>query len=313
LSDLKTFIVQLVNGSFNLTDRIGMMPSILIEKKNVFHVISSKPFSHRIYCELPGCGCRTNSFVWISHQKKAIYFENPKAGSSSVKRLLGIKPPSLLNILLQLYFEWHKVGEFELVIRDYNHNLLPDYIQQTCEIANGIIAQGSDYINHPELINPVPNQSDFQQYYGSADNVLELYSAYFSFAFVREPMSRFLSNYRMFVQKNNRNLQLTALTRKEPDSLSLDDFIQIVTDFHNHHWNPQFCFLPQNLEKLHLLINMEDYNEGIKEIGHRLGLYFVPVNINSTDKSETKSDVISLDQEGAIRALYIDDYKRFNF
>ncbi len=41
------------------------------------------------------CGCRVPSsttFIWISHKLKAIFFENPKGASSTIKRLVQIKP-----------------------------------------------------------------------------------------------------------------------------------------------------------------------------------------------------------------------------
>lgn len=51
--------------------------------------------SHTLYrsnirCELSDCGCKRSTMIWISHKHKAIYFETPKAGSSSIKKSLNI-------------------------------------------------------------------------------------------------------------------------------------------------------------------------------------------------------------------------------
>ena len=44
-----------------------------------------------IKCDNPNCGCHVQSFMWISHILRCIYFETPKACSTSIRRSLGIR------------------------------------------------------------------------------------------------------------------------------------------------------------------------------------------------------------------------------
>jgi len=45
-------------------------------------------FQTIIRCHMIGCGCYASSFIWVSDKLKCVYFEIPKAGSSSIKRNL---------------------------------------------------------------------------------------------------------------------------------------------------------------------------------------------------------------------------------
>jgi hypothetical protein len=49
------------------------------------------PINPAIFCSLPGCGCRRNSFVHVSHKRKLIYYEVPKCASVSIKSSLSIQ------------------------------------------------------------------------------------------------------------------------------------------------------------------------------------------------------------------------------
>ncbi|BBM87489.1 sulfotransferase family 2 domain-containing protein [Candidatus Uabimicrobium amorphum] len=44
-------------------------------------------------CTQKNCGCLKNSFVWISHERKIIWFEVPKVASRSMKSAWGILGP----------------------------------------------------------------------------------------------------------------------------------------------------------------------------------------------------------------------------
>jgi hypothetical protein len=47
--------------------------------------------NNKIQCVCQDCGCRNNSFVWINHDYKFIWFEIPKNASSTFRYTLGQK------------------------------------------------------------------------------------------------------------------------------------------------------------------------------------------------------------------------------
>lgn len=57
----------------------------------------------KIKCDNVRCGCKNISFMWISHALKCIYFETPKACSSSIRETLGIGYSSNVNAVYDKY------------------------------------------------------------------------------------------------------------------------------------------------------------------------------------------------------------------
>lgn len=262
------------------------------------------------------CGCRTNGFVWVSHKHKAVYFENPKAGSSSIKKALNIEPPNLRCVLIQLYFEWREIKRLQLIIRDYynsiNANQLACLLQETNEIISDLKDQAQSHITvHTSNTKNVP----FEHFLGRPEDVLNLFPDYYRFAFVRDPLDRFLSNYRMFGQQPSRITQIHELTRTNMVMDKIDDFITLIQQHRNHHWDLQHKYLPIRNTRLHIdfLGKTDSFCEDWKELCKRIGVNQDIGLINVTNRPSGLSAQLSQNQIRTIHKIYEQDLQIIDF
>ena len=94
---------------------------------------------------------------------------------------------------------------------------------------------------------------------------LEL-NKYFKFSFVRNPWDRMVSNWKMFTNKPYRIKQLKSMTSK--DVSKFKNFIRFARERKNHHWQPQYLFLPDKLDYLGKVENFrEDFSYVLSMIG----------------------------------------------
>ena len=133
----------------------------------------------------------------------------------------------------------------------------------------------------------------------SAANVQDPQS-FFKFTFLREPVSRFLSEYHWRIQRE---------FTKEYTS-TLDRFIDYVEDFLNgkvsdplfHHLIPQASFFdPQN--PFDIVGNTDCVETGLKQISQLLGMQTLKGRLPVLNKSKSVLDITS-SQAQAIRELY---------
>jgi hypothetical protein len=128
-------------------------------------ILNLTPANQQISCNLKGCGCKFNPFIWVSHKHRLVFYEIPKTGSTSVKRLLGIK----LNLGQRLYWR--------------------------------ILKQNYKCLTKPFL--GYKTGFGFQPIYGIPPQAKALFPRYTHFAVIRHPVERALSCYRMFCEQSN--------------------------------------------------------------------------------------------------------------
>ena len=137
-------------------------------------------------------------------------------------------------------------------------------------------------------------------------------SAFFKFAFVRNPYDRAVSNYAMFTQNQMRINQLDSykLPGLNPQDLSFREFLTMTSQLDNHHWNPQINFLPFEPDFIGRLENLqEDLDNIYKQIN-------IPKQqLPHTNKTNHKhyrehynDHTIKMVQE-----IYKDDLQKFNY
>jgi hypothetical protein len=307
---INIFLIRFKNNCYRLHYNTAEAPVINVSKKQNFHIITNNAYNDAIRCELLYCGCRLNSFIWINHSRKLIYFENPKSGSSSIKKSLNIRPPGLVNVLIQLYLEWSKTNKFDVLIKDCNFKLTKEYIDDCINRVNDLIKYQTKSFNNKAFITHYGDSSLFELFYGTSDDVFGLFPDYYSFSFKRDPIDRFLSNYRMFKQQNNRILQLETMTKSKHDDLNLGSFIQITQKFSNHHWLPQIKYIPISSGKIRLdfLKDIKTFDSDWNYLTKKFGLNTTLERINYTDKHE--AEIMRIDKEKlcAIRNMYSEDY-----
>lgn len=313
--EINTFFIRFINRCYHLHNDAKEAPAICVSKKQNYHIISKNAYHDSIRCDLLDCGCRLNSFIWINHDRKLIYFENPKAGSSSIKKSLNIRPPNLINVLIQLYLKWHKTKKFDIIIKDEKLLLTKEYIYDCINTVNDQIKYNIKSFSNKVFITHYVDSSQFELFYGVIDDVFGLFPDYFSFSFIRDPIDRFLSNYRMFKQQKNRLLQLETMTKNKHEDLDLDSFIQIAKRFSNHHWLPQIIYIPNSSGKIMLdfLGDITTFDSDWNDLMKKFGLHTPLERINYTEKHESKIMCIDNETLCTIRNMYIEDYNILRF
>lgn len=187
-------------------------------------ILAKSPLRKNIRCDLYDCGCRVNSFIWVNHRKKVIYFESPKTACSSIKKALGIR----INILhvINSFFKQKRIGngpriKFDLSIFKLIANLR---------------------FTNWEMIY---NELEIKKY--SND--------YYCFGVKRDELSRLKSNYRMFCGGSNqfRTKQIKFFLKKENEI----EFCNAVLEKNNHHWEPLNKYFMKNIN----LIDIHELNQ----------------------------------------------------
>ncbi len=105
---------------------------------------------------------------------------------------------------------------------------------------------------------------------------------YFKFSFVRNPWDRMISNWKMFTSLPGRIKQLKSMTSK--DLSDFEKFVHFASETKNHHWQPQFLYIPDNLDFIGRLETFdEDFNKLLSTIGDRPRK---TSKLNATNKGE---------------------------
>ena len=89
--------------------------------------MAEKEVHHSYECHHKVHGCKTNSFIWVNHSKKQIYFEVPKNASSTMKSVLkGFKNMSKKDLLDNYTTKYSDYFVFA-IYRDFEERILSNY------------------------------------------------------------------------------------------------------------------------------------------------------------------------------------------
>lgn len=268
---------------------------IISEHFNGLNISFDQPLNLNVACSFKHCGCRSNSFIWISDKLKAIYFEVPKAGSSSIKSKLDF-PATTLRSLFRAA-ERHQ--------KRYNAHILYEvqYFTRLEYFFKKYYALHL-YKNRDTLVH---SRYGFYPYLSHPNLLLEDKSDYFKFTVIREPTARFLSNWKMFNQIPERRKILELQLNKRMGNLLPEEFINIIQQCKNHHWQQQINFLPQDIGHLDFIGILEHINRDWGTICKRLNITNTPLQqINETKRKKQIS--VSLKLQNILNELYSDDY-----
>ena len=113
-------------------------------------------------------------------------------------------------------------------------------------------------------------------------------SDYVRFGVVRNPWAKMVSNYSMFVRKEDtfRNGQIEKLFGISREGLSFERFLELAEQIPNHHWAECHDFFPKREDgvvDLDAVVRFENFSREIQEVGDRLGVDFDIEHENRTD------------------------------
>jgi hypothetical protein len=127
-------------------------------------------------------------------------------------------------------------------------------------------------------------------------------AGYERIAVVREPVSRFLSNYTWLVTDGNGNF---------PKKLEIDDFIDALEEVMEHsskaryHLMPQRAFLGADLSYYDRVFRMEDMAELYRYLSERGGL---KIELSWENRSSNNALALSRDSRKKLGEIYQGDY-----
>ena len=263
----------------------------------------------------------TTPFIWVSDKYKAVYFENPKACSTTVKIILKTHPNKI---------GYHRVaGGPDL--GEYNFARFFCYSQ--CD-------------------QKIPCESPI-----AFENV---FKDYFKFGFVRNPYDRCASTYKMCIReaglgegggytealgwaiKSYGRKKLDRSHRWLHDGLKQDalkygkdtpdnfkeyfhktiiqgrhDKDRMARPLINHHWAPQIHFVPSDRVKLDFIGRFENFEEDFRFVLNKIGFRHddeIP-KLNTTKASKYVDYFDHIDQEKMIffHDHYYEDFEHFNY
>jgi len=208
-------------------------------------------------CRQPNCGCGATSFIWVCHERRLVWYEVPKAGSSSIKKALGIVSP------------------------------LSD--------------QNSGFVNVDM----------------SFDQAADEFKDFRSFAVIRNPWDKMISNYFMFCKSNNefRNTQIKLLFELEDHSVNFTTFLELASSIPNHHWAQNIDFLPTDPMSNRAIDCIEEIGSIAKfftTLSDYLGNELITDIINSTEH-EHYSYYYDEYRKKIVEDMFVDDIETFGF
>lgn len=109
---------------------------------------------------------------------------------------------------------------------------------------------------------------------------------YLKFGVIRNPWDKMVSNYAMFVgrEDNFRNQQIEMLFGIPRSELSFEIFIDLASKIRNHHWEQSCSFFPEQGRELDIIIRFEDFREGMQLVSTA-----IETNVNLDVRSNVTS------------------------
>ena len=264
-----------------------MVPSHIPKSQHTEFFTYSPPQKRVCTCELKGlalvaidpklrcsggrCGCRMEGYAWINPIRQTIWFETPKAASTSMKAGLQLNSPvsdalkvcarlqdaSLkFNMPSQLLFRWIKDMGLER-FSNWLHSRLghafwdPRYTSIHDKFKALYDSLRFDFHIRKGQLNFIrPQLKDtFYPFPGGSTEAFLAYPQYQTVAIVRSPLSRLASSYRMYavaeeLAKNYRYHESQTTFGRDITGIDFEDFVPLAMKHRNHHWETLDRVLP---------------------------------------------------------------------
>ena len=218
-------------------------------------------------CDTSSCGCRINSFVWQSNKKKAIWYEIPKSASRSIVDALEIQVPNI-NTLFKKLLEFENF-DFTLFFKNEQLPIIKRYLKRI-KLYNVI-----GY--------PIFDKEIYELTFDYPKNI-----GYYSFAVIRNPYDRIISNYKMFTTHPKRIEKLKETFKIDSvNDLTFENFLSLSLQYSNHHWEPQVNFLPDDLDQVSKLTTLSMLRQDWNEISNMIDCSNKLQELNSTKNSSS--------------------------
>lgn len=142
-------------------------------------------------------------------------------------------------------------------------------------------------------------------------------SDYFRFGVVRNPWAKMVSNYSMFVARQDyfRNGQIEELFGVSCDNLTFKRFIDLAEKIPNHHWAECYEFFPTNMDgsvDLDIVVRFENFAKEIRAIGDHLGISLDVKHRNHT-KHRPYRDYYTADTRQQVAQMFEHDIEAFKY
>ncbi len=247
-------------------------PVCLIGSRHKPHgvlVVDPTPAQPGVRCDLNACTCRVAFAVWVSHALRAVFYEIPKAASSSIKTALDfghVPPPAYARRLAQAMVE----GDGEMDIRIQDPALAP-FAQAFVGAVRGQARKIR--AGEPEIFPPY-GRFGFTMAALAPVEAWRRWPGYLHFAVYRSPAERLFSTFRMF-QRPEMIEHAEHHFGASGDTLDWAAFMNGVAKSRDHHWEEAAAYLPLDEDgkpQLDMLLRMESLAEDWARLAERLGL-----------------------------------------
>jgi hypothetical protein len=222
------------------------------KKKYKYMDIKCEMTNKYCYCPSAAGENRSCSFTFVNNEKNFIYYDVPKAGSTSIR---------------------------EMLFPD------PYYGNEICT---------------------VPCR------YSVKEKIIEE-KEYKTFSFVRNPYDRMVSVFSHF--NKNFNMKdyehISAAFGFEPETIdTFKGFVKMSIAHQNHHWQPQTCFVPEDVDFIGKIENFQRDFDTVCDM-----IKISRMNILHSNKTNHKHYSTYYDEEtyDLVTKRYSDDLKRFNY
>lgn len=160
------------------------------------------------------------------------------------------------------------------------------------------------------------NHTAFEMWDDNEYEAIENYPDYFTFAIVRNPWDKMVSNWMMFCRSgiDFRERQIETLFGKDATIIEFDEFIRMSVTIRNHHWQQLVDYLPREGDKILVdyIGRMETLADDWRGISRKIGLRATLGAENQTSHKDYRKyycdELINI-----VAMTHKDDIRIFNF
>lgn len=131
---------------------------------------------------------------------------------------------------------------------------------------------------------------------------------YLKFSFVRNPLDRAVSNWKMFSTNPMRIKQIESIISRRVGGF--DDFISVLTEHHNHHWQPQSLFVPEDVD---FIGRLENINQDFKTLCQLADLDLPPLPVLNRSGISDYREHYNQATLAKVAQVYAEDLRRFDY